>query len=91
MFAAELSKKLELLDKDEVNSLNDVVRLAGDLPTISNVDPETVLESLKHDKKRVGNSLRWVLLQGIGKPVIVPDTEMPRSAVPSTLKVIVRK
>jgi hypothetical protein len=32
--------------------LNDVVRLAGDLPTIRNVDPERVLESLNHDKKR---------------------------------------
>ena len=91
IFAAELSKKLELIHKDEVNSLNDVVRQAGDLPTIRNVDQERVLESLNHDKKRVGNSLRWVLLQGIGKPVIVPDTEMPRSALPSTLKVIVRK
>ncbi len=91
IFAAELSKKLELIDKDEVNSFNDVVRRAGDLPTIHNVDQEKVLESLAHDKKRVGNSLRWVLLQGIGKPLIVPETEMPRSAVPSTLKAIFRK
>ncbi|PYT01599.1 MAG: 3-dehydroquinate synthase [Acidobacteria bacterium] len=89
-FAAELSKKLELLDQDEVDSLNDVVRRAGMLPTISNIDPALVLESLKHDKKRVGNSLRWVLLRGIGKPVIVPDTEIPRSAVSSTLKTIFR-
>jgi 3-dehydroquinate synthase len=91
IFAAELSKKLELLDKDEVNSLNDVVRRAGELPTIRNVDQKKVLESLTHDKKRVGNSLRWVLLRGIGKPVIVPDTAMPRSAVSSTLKSIFRK
>lgn len=91
IFAAELSKKLELLDKDEVNSLNDVVRRAGSLPTIRNVDQAKVLESLTHDKKRVGNSLRWVLLRGIGKPVIVPDTAMPRSAVSSTLKSIFRK
>jgi len=91
VFAAELSKKLELLDKDEVNSLNDVVRRAGNLPPIQNVDQERVLESLTHDKKRVGNSLRWVLLRGIGKPIIVPDTEMPRSAVSSTLKAIFRK
>ena len=91
IFAAELSKKLELLDKDEVDSLNDVVRRAGHLPTIRNVDQDKVLESLSHDKKRVGKSLRWVLLQGIGKPVIVPDTEMPRSAISSTLKAIVRK
>jgi 3-dehydroquinate synthetase len=67
------------------------VRRAGDLPTIRNVHQEKVLESLTHDKKRVGNSLRWILLRGIGKPVIVPETEMPRTAVSSTLKAIFRK
>ena len=91
MFAAELSKKLELLGADEVNSLNDVVRRAGSLPTLRDVDQEKVLDSLTHDKKRVGNSLRWVLLRDIGKPVIVPESEMPRSAVSSTLKAFFRK
>ncbi|HUR98828.1 MAG TPA: 3-dehydroquinate synthase [Pyrinomonadaceae bacterium] len=85
MFAAELSKKLELLGQDEVNSLNDVVRRAGTLPPISGIDQSAILKSFKHDKKRVGNSLHWVLLRGIGKPVIVPETEIPESAVLSTL------
>jgi 3-dehydroquinate synthase len=91
LFAADLSKKLELLDADGVNSLNDVVHRAGILPDIRNIDQAKVLESLAYDKKRVGNSLRWVLLRSIGKPVIVPDTDMPRSAVSSTLKSFFRK
>jgi 3-dehydroquinate synthase len=86
MFAAELSKKLELLGQGEVNSLNDVVRRAGSLPPIIDIDQSKILASFKHDKKRIGNSLHWVLLRDIGKPVIVPDTEIPRSAVLSTLK-----
>ena len=91
MFAAELSKKLELLVQNEVNSLNDVVRRAGNLPAIGSIDQSDILASFKHDKKRVGNSLHWVLLRGIGKPVIVPDTEIPKSTVSSTLKTIFQK
>ena len=90
-FAAELSKKLELLGQDEVNSLNDVVHRAGALPTINNIDQSKILESFRHDKKRIGNSVQWILLRGIGKPVIVPDTEIPKSAISSTLKTIVQK
>ena len=91
IFAAELSKKLELIGQDEVSSLNDVVHRAGDLPAISNINQSKILESFTHDKKRVGNSLHWVLLRGIGKPVIVPDTEIPGSAITSTLKTIFQK
>lgn len=91
MFAAELSKKLELLGQGEVNLLNDVVRRAGVLPAIVDIDQSAVLESFKHDKKRVGNSLQWVLLKGIGKPVIVDDREIPRPAISSTFKTIFQK
>ncbi|MEO8042414.1 MAG: 3-dehydroquinate synthase [Acidobacteriota bacterium] len=91
MFAARLSKKLELLGQDEVNSLNDVVRRAGSLPAIIDIDQSKILESFKHDKKRVGDSLQWVLLKGIGKPVIVPDREIPGPAISSTFKTIFQK
>ncbi|HVF29396.1 MAG TPA: hypothetical protein VNA22_00425, partial [Pyrinomonadaceae bacterium] len=85
-FAATLSKKLELISQDEVDSLNDVVHRAGVLPAIAGIDPLKLLEAFKHDKKQVGNSLHWVLLRGIGKPVIVPDTNIPRSIINATLR-----
>lgn len=91
MFAAELSKKLELLGQDEVDSLNDVVRRAGTLPALAGIDQSGILKSFKYDKKQVGNSLHWVLLRDFGKPVIVPDTEIPRSALLSTLETIFQK
>jgi len=91
LFAAQLSKSLELLSQDTVNSLNDVVRRAGVLPAISHIDQSKVLESFRHDKKRIGNSLHWVLLHDIGKPVIVPDTGIPRSKIKSTLRSIFQK
>lgn len=91
MFAAQLSKKLELLGQGEVNSLNDVVRSAGSLPAIGDIDQSRIRESFKHDKKRVGDSLQWVLLKSIGKPVIVPDREIPGPAISSTFKTIFQK
>ena len=91
MFAAQLSKKLELLGQDEVNSLNDVVRRAGNLPALAGIDQSEILKSFKYDKKKVGDSLHWVLLRGFGKPVIVPDTVIPKSTVLSTLKTIFQK
>ena len=90
MFAASLSKKLELISQDEVDSLNDVVHRAGSLPAISSIDPLKLFEAFRHDKKQVGNSLQWVLLRGIGKPVIVPDTNIPRSTIKATLQTIVQ-
>ena len=91
MFAAALSKKLELISQDEVDLLNDVVRRAGTLPAISHIDPSKVSRAFRHDKKQIGDSLQWILLRGIGKPVIVPSSEIPQSAISSTLKTIIRK
>lgn len=90
IFAADLSKRLELISQDEVNLLNDVVHRAGILPAISSIDPLDLLEAFKNDKKRVGNSLQWVLLGGIGKPMIVPDSAIPLSAIKTSLKLILR-
>ena len=90
LFAAELSKKLELLSQDEVKSLNDVVHRAGALPPITHLDPSEILEAFKHDKKNIGRSLQWVLLRGIGKPVIVPGSEVPASLISSTVKKFIR-
>jgi 3-dehydroquinate synthase len=90
IFAAELSKKLELMPLDGVNLLNDVVRRAGSLPAIGHIDPSEVLEAFKYDKKNIGNSLQWVLLKGIGKPVIVSQNDIPGSALRSVLQSIIR-
>ncbi len=89
-FAAELSKKLGLLAPNEVNLLNDVVHRAGTLPPISNLDPRTIFETFKYDKKLVNNSLQWILLEDIGKPVIFPNADVPPSALMSAFKEITR-
>jgi 3-dehydroquinate synthase len=79
-FAAALSKNLGLLSSNELNLLNDVVLRAGKLPPIDSIEPEAIFASFKFDKKMIGNELQWILLEGIGKPVIVPHSDIPRDA-----------
>jgi 3-dehydroquinate synthase len=81
MFATALSKKLELTGQNEVDLLNDVVRRTGRLPSLAGIDPARVIDSFKYDKKVVHDSLQWVLLKGIGKPVIVPNNQIPHSEI----------
>ena len=89
-FAAELSKNLELLASNEVDLLNDVVRRVGILPAISHIDPSEVIEAFRYDKKKVGGSVNWILLRGIGQPVIVPGSAIPKSTIRSTVRSFLR-
>lgn len=91
IFAAELSKKLELLSQNEVKLLKDVVQRAGVLPTLRGIDSARVIETFKYDKKLINDSLHWVLLKGIGKPVIVPNNDIPRSVLRAAIDEILDK
>ena len=91
LFAAELSKKLELLDNDSVKSLNDVVHRSGTLPRLDGIDPQAVIEAFRFDKKQINDSLQWILLKGIGKPVVVPGKQIPSKTVANAVKDLFRK
>ncbi|MEO8649889.1 MAG: 3-dehydroquinate synthase, partial [Acidobacteriota bacterium] len=91
MFAVGLSKKLELIGQDEVNLFNAVVRRTGDLPSLDGIDPLAVLDAFKHDKKNIADSLQWILLRGIGKPVIVSDREIPQKILSSSIREFLSK
>lgn len=90
IFAAELSKKLELLSANEVKSLNGVVHRTGQLPTLHGIDPSEVLDAFKFDKKVIGKSLQWILLKGIGKPVIVSGDSIPDGVLKDTLRTVIK-
>jgi 3-dehydroquinate synthase len=91
IFVADLSKKLELLPEDKVKLLNDVVHRTGKLPSIGNIDPAAIFDRFKFDKKVVNNSLQWVLLEDIGKPVITSDENIPRKVIKQTVDEIIAK
>jgi 3-dehydroquinate synthetase len=66
--------------------LCDVVHRAGKLPLIHTFDKTDIFTALSHDKKKIGNSLQWVLLKDIGKPVIVPHSEVGDRLVRKTIE-----
>src|SRR5207237_10714068 len=74
--AAEISKRLGLLDRSELESIRDAVRLAGRLPRASDLDAETICRVLRSDKKAVGGSVRWVLLERLGRARVVEGGEV---------------
>ncbi|MCB1025933.1 MAG: 3-dehydroquinate synthase, partial [Acidobacteria bacterium] len=84
--AAEISNRLEILDKDSVKLLNDVVQSLGPLPGTGQIDIRKVTDAFVFDKKTIGQSLHWVLLKSIGQPVIVRGSEIPRSVIERSLK-----
>ena len=91
IFAVLLSKRLELIDQNEVKLLYDVVHRAGVLPSLSNIDPKAVIDAFRHDKKLINNSLHWILLKSIGNPIIVPNNEIPASFITDTVNELIHK
>jgi len=81
LVAGEISKNLDLLSTNQLNLLYDVVHRAGTLPRISDIEAAAIFEAFKFDKKISGGNLNWILLNGIGNPVVVPENDIPRSAI----------
>ena len=89
LFAAELSKNLTILDNYVLKSLTDVVNQAGNLPDLRGISPTEVSEAFAFDKKQIGESLQWILLEDIGKPLIRKD--ISTSTVKKTLEEFIGK
>ena len=77
MAAASLSKSMEMMSGVEVERQKNLLQKYN-LPTTSDdIDADKIIEAIKSDKKTVGGSVNWVLLETIGKAVTnneVPET-----------------
>jgi 3-dehydroquinate synthase len=74
--AGELSSRLGLLSSLELNDLRKAIKLTGKLPLASNLNHEEILVALAHDKKSVGGSVKWILLEKLGRARIVDGREI---------------
>ncbi|HEX8198609.1 MAG TPA: 3-dehydroquinate synthase [Pyrinomonadaceae bacterium] len=88
--AADLSKRLGKLNENDINLLNEVLLSVGKLPELKNTASEQVIAALAHDKKAVGDSFKWILLERIGRAAIVDNKEIPSGFVRDSLRVILR-
>jgi len=91
LVAAELSRNLGMLDSADLQSLRQAVRLCGPLPAASDLDEQSVIEAFRHDKKSLGGQVKWVLLEGIGRPRIVNGKEISTKLLRLSLREGLRK
>jgi 3-dehydroquinate synthase len=91
LVAAEIAKNVANFDQNELKLLNDVVNLTGNLPSCQNIETEQVIRAFAFDKKNVGDSLQWILLEAIGKPKIVMNKEIPPDIIFKAVENIIKK
>jgi 3-dehydroquinate synthase len=82
--AAMTSHELGLLSPEVVKQHRDILRTFGLPISCSDVDVKSVLKAMELDKKVKGRAVRWVLLEGIGQPVIRQD--VPKQVVAKVLE-----
>ncbi len=82
---AELGRVLGITPDSVVRELRETVDLAG-LPTQlpAGFDAETLLNAMRHDKKRAGDALSVVLLNEVGSAQLEPN--IPLSAMQEALR-----
>jgi 3-dehydroquinate synthase len=84
--AAEISFRLGLLEQTELECLRETVRLAGRLPQALDLDAETISRALRNDKKSVGGSVQWVLLERLGRARVVDGRDIPERVVRTSIR-----
>ncbi|HOO76884.1 MAG TPA: 3-dehydroquinate synthase [bacterium] len=69
VLAARFSQALGLLPEEETERIRSLLAEAG-LPDGSGVDPRSLAEAIRADKKRAGDGVRLVLLETPGRPTV---------------------
>jgi len=87
MGAAMISREMGFLFQEVVDRQKALLERFGLPTTFSGVDIERLLQATELDKKVRGKRVRWVLLRGIGQPVVRDDVhrEVAVSAIKKLL------
>jgi 3-dehydroquinate synthetase len=80
-----------MLPVSELESLRAAVRLAGPLPRADDLAAEEIGRALRADKKSVGGSVRWVLLERLGRARVVDGSEVTASVLRDSLRAALRQ
>jgi 3-dehydroquinate synthase len=92
LVAGEISKKLGMLDSSELELLREAVACCGRLPRADDLDPTRIISALASDKKSVGGSIKWVLLERLGRARIVDGREIGvRSLLRASLRAALQR
>jgi len=86
LVAGEISKSLGMLASGELESLRKAVRLCGPLPRAGDLSIDDIVQAIDQDKKSVGGAVKWILLERIGKPLIVDGREIDSRVLRASLR-----
>ncbi len=86
LVAGEISKSLGLLATSELELLRDAVRLSGSLPKANDLNVSAIINAVSRDKKSIGGRIQWVLLERIGRALIVDGKEIHPQVLRSSLR-----
>ena len=86
LVAGEISKRLGLLAASELELLRTAVRLCGRLPPANDLDESEILGRITRDKKAVAGRVKWVLLERVGRAVIVDGGEITQRVLRASLR-----
>ncbi len=78
MAAAKISRRMGLLQDNELVRLDGVIRQAGlptKMPDLTRDEKEKLLEVIKHDKKVLNGKVRFVLLKSIGNAFVSDEVQ----------------
>ena len=84
MGAAAVGSRLGLMEDADVERQRAVLEAYGLPVALEDIDLEVVAEAMKLDKKTAAGSIRWVLLDGIGRAVTRGD--VPPAVVDAALR-----
>jgi 3-dehydroquinate synthase len=86
LVAGEISKSLGMLASGELESLREAVRLCGPLPLADDLSIDDIVRAIDRDKKSIGGAVKWILLERIGKPLIVDGREIDSRVLRASLR-----
>jgi 3-dehydroquinate synthetase len=86
LVAGEISKNLCTLTVDALESLRQAVRACGQLPAANDIEINRLIGAMKSDKKSIAGSVKWVLLESIGKARIVDGREVTTQLLRKALR-----
>jgi 3-dehydroquinate synthase len=91
LVAGEISARLGLIDRSELELLRTAIGLCGRLPRADDLDPVAVASALARDKKVVGGHVKWVLLERLGRARLVDGREIAPRTLQASLRAALQR
>ncbi len=74
--AARVSNKMNILDKNDLIRLKDIIEKAGLPIKMPDLEIGKIIQAMKHDKKVLRDKIRFVLLKSIGSAFITDEVNL---------------